>query len=240
MRIEIKDSVFMFDDLYLLSSILYPRFSVLGLLLPIPIQRPPDCLGPYRQLRDARTSRVADRVGDRRGPGGDWRLADAACAEWAVRRGVLHQDSLDIWYRVRLWHVIIHKRTGQQLAVLVVDHRLVQPPADTLDHAAVNLALDHHRVECEAHILDGDVLLQRDVAGLGIDLDLRQVNDETGRVLLDRRAPLADDRPRAAGLALGHASQFADRDRSVGHALDLHDAIFDLQVVGRRLEMVGR
>ena len=103
------------------------------------------------------------------------------------------------------------KRAGQQLAVLVVDHRLVQAPADALHRAAVDLALDQHRVEREADILDRDIVLQRDLAGVGIDRDFRQVDHKAGRVLLDRRAALADHRAGPAFLALRDIGQLADR-----------------------------
>ena len=39
-------------------------------------------------------------------------------------------------------HRVIEERAGQQLPVLVVDHRLVERPAETLRRAAVELALD--------------------------------------------------------------------------------------------------
>ena len=53
----------------------------------------------------------------------------------------------------------------------VLDQRLPDPLRD----AAVGLAVDDHRVDGAADVVDGGVAHDRDHAGVGIDLDLADV-----------------------------------------------------------------
>ena len=83
----------------------------------------------------------------------------------------------------------------QLAAVVVVDDLFEQRLRDALRDAAVDLALDDHRVDDVAAVVDRDVLLQIDAAGLGVDLDHRDVRaerpDEVGRIEVgDRFEPL--------------------------------------------------
>ena len=64
---------------------------------------------------------------------------------------------------------------GQQVAVLVVDRLLVERLRDALREPAVDLPLDDDRVHDRADVVDGDVAQQLDGAGLGVDLDDRDV-----------------------------------------------------------------
>ena len=52
---------------------------------------------------------------------------------------------------------------------------LEQRLADALHDAAVHLALQHHRIDDAAEVVDHGVALDRDGAGIGIDLDLDDV-----------------------------------------------------------------
>ena len=63
------------------------------------------------------------------------------------------------------------KRAGQQVAVLVVDRLLAERLRDALRDAAVHLAVDDHRVDHVADVVDRDVAGEVDGAGLGVDLD---------------------------------------------------------------------
>ena len=72
------------------------------------------------------------------------------------------------------------------MPVLVVDELLPQRLRDALDDAAVLLAGDDQRVEDPAAVVDRDVAQRRDQAGLGVDLDDRDVGAER-----ERRAVLA-------------------------------------------------
>ena len=72
-------------------------------------------------------------------------------------------------------HRVVHERAGEQLAFVVVDRMLHQRLADALHHAAVELALDDHRIDDGAEIVDRRVSHHLDDAGFGIDLDLGDV-----------------------------------------------------------------
>ena len=67
------------------------------------------------------------------------------------------------------------------VAVLVVQHLLVQRLRRALGDAAVLLAANEQRVEDAAAVVDGDVAQHRDAAGLGVDLDDRDVRAERER-----------------------------------------------------------
>ena len=51
-------------------------------------------------------------------------------------------------------HAVVHVARGHELAGLVVDRALVQRLADALRDAAMDLALDDHRVDDDAEIVD--------------------------------------------------------------------------------------
>ena len=63
-------------------------------------------------------------------------------------------------------------RAGQQLAALVVDRVLQQRLADALRHAALHLALDDHRVDHPADIVDRGEVHHLDTPVSRVDLDL--------------------------------------------------------------------
>ncbi len=52
---------------------------------------------------------------------------------------------------------------------------LVERLADALDHAAMDLAGDQHRVHHHTEIIDRDIAVDRGDAGLRVNLDLGQV-----------------------------------------------------------------
>ena len=76
---------------------------------------------------------------------------------------------------------VVDERAGQDLPVVVVDRLLVQRLRDRLRDAAVHLALDDHRVDDVAAVVDRGVALDRDLAGLAVDLDLGDVRAERER-----------------------------------------------------------
>ena len=90
-------------------------------------------------------------------------------------------------------HGVVHVGAGQQLAaLLVVDRILEQRLADALGDAAMDLALDDHRVDDVAEIVDRDEVHDLDDAGVGIDLDLADMR--AGRIgevrrIVERRSP---------------------------------------------------
>ena len=96
-------------------------------------------------------------------------------------------------------HGVVHERAGHELAVLVVDRAFEQRLADALRDAAMHLALDDHRIDDDAEIVDRGPADDLGVAGLRIDLDLADVaagrEGEVGRIveraLLQARLELA-------------------------------------------------
>ena len=78
----------------------------------------------------------------------------------------------------RARHRVVHEVRGERVAVVVVDDLLVQRLRDALRDAAVLLAGDEQRVEDPPAVVDRDVTQQLDRAGLGVDLDDRDVRAE--------------------------------------------------------------
>ena len=79
---------------------------------------------------------------------------------------------------------------GDELAAAVVGAALEQRLADPLGDAAVDLALDDHRVDDGADVVDGPEADDLDAAGLRIDLDLADmgaVAEGEARRIVDRR-----------------------------------------------------
>ena len=70
-------------------------------------------------------------------------------------------------------HRVIHERARQELPVAGVVEALLQKRlADALRHAAMGLAVDDHRVDRAADIVDGGVAHDLDGAEFRVDLDL--------------------------------------------------------------------
>ena len=57
-------------------------------------------------------------------------------------------------------------------ALRVVDAAFEHRLADPLRHAALHLALQQQRVDDHAEIVDDEIAQDRDMPGLGVDLDL--------------------------------------------------------------------
>ena len=68
-------------------------------------------------------------------------------------------------------HEEVHEGGVEQLPGLVVGHPLVERTADALRDAAVDLALDDHRVDQVAAVVDDGVLQDGDLGGVGVGLD---------------------------------------------------------------------
>ena len=152
--------------------------------------------------------RVKDGIDHRRQGAGDACLAatlDAQRVGGRRHRMIADRDRRD---RLRARHRVVHERSADQLARAVVEGRLHQRLADALRDAAVHLAARQHRVDQHAEVVDRGVALQRRHAGLGIDLDLRDVRavgKARRRRIRDQRdvqarpaGPAADRLPRAS------------------------------------------
>ena len=153
----------------------------------------------HRQLGEAHAGGVGHGVGDGGHGRHDRRLADAAHAVGMAR--VRHLDDHRVDHRQvgGHRHAVVEEARVLQLAVVAVDVLLVERPADALRHAALVLALDVARVDGAAGILDRRVAQDRDLAGLGVDLDVGDVGGEARRRAVRVDARVAGDRP--AGLA---------------------------------------
>src|SRR5687768_14558509 len=93
------------------------------------------------------------------------------------------------------------------MSVIVVNQRFKETHAQALHHPAVNLAFDHQRIEGEADVLDGDVLLEAQLTRFTVYRDFNEVGNRAWRVLLHGGPALPDDRPRPARLGFGDGSQ---------------------------------
>ena len=110
------------------------------------------CGRRHRQILGA--DRVGDGVDHRRRRRDRARLAAALDAERVRRRFRRGHVDLERRQIVRPRHAVIHQRAGDELTVLVIDHAFEQRLADALRDAAVDLALDDHRIDDGAEIID--------------------------------------------------------------------------------------
>ena len=130
-----------------------------------------------RRHGDVAHAEVAQRIDDgadhhrerRRGAA----FAAGLDAERIGRRQHLDDLGLERRQRVGARHAVIHERAAQRLAgrrlgVALLPHRL----AHALRDAAMGLAVHDQRIDAAADVVDRGVARDRDVAGVGIDLDL--------------------------------------------------------------------
>src|SRR5260370_11934452 len=90
---------------------------------------------------------------------------------------------------VRARHGVVHERAAHELAAAVVGATLEQRLADALGEAAVDLALDDHRIDDGADVVDAPETDDLHAAGVRIDLeltDMRAVAEGEARRILDR------------------------------------------------------
>ena len=119
--------------------------------------------------------RIDDGVDHRRGRADRPDLAAAFGAQRVVgAHGVLggHRHRWDV---VGAGHRVVHERARQQLAAGVIQGVFQQRLADALGDAALNLALDDHRVDHAADVVDGGEVDHLHDAGFGVDFDLGDV-----------------------------------------------------------------
>src|SRR5712691_6047327 len=139
-------------------------------------ERPPDALGSHRQLGEAHTRRLGERVADRRSHAERPALADALGAEWSRAVGVLDQHGLERRREVReRRHTVVDEPGIQELAVLV-HASLEERGTDSLHRGALVLRGALARVDRLAHVGGRDVFQQRDLARLAIDVDLSRAH----------------------------------------------------------------
>ena len=182
-RLPDRSRAVVFECVHLTSPIPLLRASVAAFL-----QRRPHRLRGRRHGEILAADRVGDGVDDRRRRRDRAGLAAALDAEriaTGIGRGRVDLERRQV---VGARHAVVHERAGHELAVLVVDRALQQRLADALGDAAVDLALDDHRIDrrCRNHRPRSRPTISR-LAGVRIDLDLADVaagrEGEVGRVV---------------------------------------------------------
>src|SRR6202453_2600379 len=123
--------------------------------------------------------RIGEGVDDRRWRSDRARFATALDAERIGRANRLDRVDLERGQVVGARHAIVHEARRQELAVIVVMRAFEQRLAHALSDAAVHLALDDHRVDELAEVVDGGPTVDRDDARLRVDLELADM--DTGR-----------------------------------------------------------
>src|SRR5207248_9420750 len=105
--------------------------------------------------------RAADRAG----------LADALDAERVARRAGLGAGKLEVGQDVGGRHGVVAEGAGDELALVVVDDLFAEGLGGALGDAAVALAVEQHRVDDGAAVVDGDEAPQGGPTGVRIDVD---------------------------------------------------------------------
>src|SRR5947209_7324231 len=131
------------------------------------------------EVADAeRRERIHHRVCDGGSRGDGSRLARSLDAERVHGRGRLGACQLEERHVVGVRHGVVHERAGEEGAALVVDGLLPERLRDALDDASLHHAVDNHRVDDAAQIVDSDVADDLGLPGLLRDLDHRDVRAE--------------------------------------------------------------
>src|SRR5262249_54218345 len=161
-----------------------------GLRLPNP---PPQLLAGkgHIEVGDAEGGeRVEHRADHRRGRADGTRFPAALGAERIVGAGLALVAFGDEQRQiVGARHRVVHERAADELAAAIVGATLEQRLADALGKAAVNLALDDHRIDDGADVVDAPEPDDLDAAGVRVDLelaDMRPVAEGEARRIVDR------------------------------------------------------
>ena len=114
---------------------------------------------------------IIDRVADR----GRWRdgaaFADAFDSKLRVGRERFHMAELGGGHLGRAWQEIVGEGRSQGLAGSIEIHFLVERRANTLRETAIDLAVDDHRIDEFAAVLDDRIVDDLDIAHFRIDGD---------------------------------------------------------------------
>src|SRR5581483_12190565 len=141
------------------------------------------------------------------------------------------------------WDRVGPEAVRDQAPLRIVDDLLHQRRAEPEPDAAVHLALDDLRIRDVADVVDANVPHDVDGPRLLVDLDHRDVGPkgviEVRRVEVRRGFEAwLDPRRQVPGKPEG-LGYFLQRLALVGHALDLHLAVLEDDVVARYLQHVG-
>ena len=138
--------------------------------------------------------RVVDRIREARHAADIRALADALGAERMMRRGRGGEVDLPMRRFDRGRQEIVHQRRGQHVAFLVVVDLLAHRDAERLGQPAVDLALDDHRVDARAAIVERVEAPHLGLAGVDVDVDHADIGAEREGevrriVVIDRLEP---------------------------------------------------
>ena len=179
--------------------------------------RPPDMAafiiaaapgGPASRPTRARGCRAC-RCGPRRGvscsasmtaftiAGGEPTFGDSptplAPSGWCGQ-GVTVSPELEVGALERRRDQVVHERRVEAVALLVEADQLHQRDADALGQPAVDLAVDDHRVDPHAAVVHRDEAADRDLGGVGVDVD----DGDVGAVRVGQVRRVVDDLARRA------------------------------------------
>ena len=184
--------------------------------------------------------RVDHRVDDRRRRADGGRLADALGAERVVGAGRDRLSQLEVGALERGRDEVVHERGVEAVALLVERDQLHQRDADALGQPAVDLAVDDHRVDPHAAIVDRDEAPDRHLGGVGVDVDdgdVRAVRvSEVGRVVDHLRVEAALHADGHRLTAVRPCRDLLDQRALLGVALDVPAALLPREILGAGLE----
>ena len=158
---------------------------------------------------------VVHGVGDRRGRADRAAFADALLSELGIGRRRFHMEHANVGHFRAARQQIVGERRSERLALRVERHFLEQRRADALRGAAVNLAVDDHRIDQHAGVFHHDVVENFDAAGFRIDRDhggVRRAGVHAGEPL--RRIAAGDFEPVGVDIAgqIGRRQVVSPRD----------------------------
>src|SRR6185503_4860653 len=149
----------------------------------------PNCFRPNWHIHmpnAERRQRIDDSVYDRRRSSDRSRLAHPFYAQRIDRRRRLRSIELEPRNHRRLRQRVVHQRSGDELALFVVNDLLIHRLPERLDDAALHLAVDQHRVDHFPAVIDRNVAQKFYVARFAIDFDYSDVSakreSEVGRL----------------------------------------------------------
>ena len=171
------------------------------------------------------------------------RFADALDAQRVVGRRRFRGKGFDVGHQVGAGQGVVQHGAGQQLPVVVVDRSFPEGLSGPLHHAAVDLALDDHRVNLGAAVVHRHVAFQDDMAVVRVHADHRHMGaegiGEVGRVV---EGGGLQSRLHARGHVpghVGHQGYVLDSLSAVGGAANEEVTIFVLDVRFGGLQQVG-
>lgn len=139
-----------------------------------------DFAGAHRQLPHAHTSGAIDGVRDRGHRRDDRYFTNTAQAERVPRIRDFHQHGIDHRQVKARRDAIVQEAGIEHRPFRIEDVLFVQSPADALHGPALNLSLDVARMDGFADVLERGVAQNLRLACLGVDLDIHDVDAESG------------------------------------------------------------